>query len=124
MNKEEIYDSQVSPLMQQVIQIARDNGIAMIASFAFGHEEGGPNGEDAIRFTVTTHLPDGDGEFDERFSKSANATRNGMPLPGIKAAAELAEANPELFQAIRALPMPQQRQEYTCTLSGPVALRL
>lgn len=82
MNKEEIYDSQVSPLMRQVIQIARDNGIAMIASFAIGHEDGGPNGEDATSLTVTTHLPDGDDKFDARFSKSANTIRNGLPLPG------------------------------------------
>lgn len=82
MNKEEIYDSQISPLMQQVIQVARGNGIAMIASFAIGHEDGGPNGEDATRLTVTTHLPDGGDSFDERFVKSANTIRNGIPLPG------------------------------------------
>ncbi|WEJ19314.1 hypothetical protein N0B28_13470 [Pseudomonas sp. SD17-1] len=81
MNKEEIYDSQISPLMQQVIQIARGNGIAMIASFAIGHEDGGPDGEDATRLTVTTHLPDADDKFDERFSKSAGVIRNGIPLP-------------------------------------------
>ncbi|MNN55801.1 hypothetical protein D3C81_1706950 [compost metagenome] len=53
----------------------------MIASFAIGHEDGGPNGEDATSLTVTTHLPDGDDEFDARFSKSANTIRNGLPLP-------------------------------------------
>jgi len=70
MNKEEIYDEQISPLMKQVIDIARENGIAMLASFAIGHEDGGPDGEDATNLTVTTHLPDGDELCDERFSKS------------------------------------------------------
>ena len=31
MNKEEIYDSQISPLMQQVIAISKEHGIAMMA---------------------------------------------------------------------------------------------
>ena len=33
MNKEEIYDEQISPLMQKIISVCREHGIAMIASF-------------------------------------------------------------------------------------------
>lgn len=33
MNKEEIYDEQIHPLMNQIIAICKKNGIAMVASF-------------------------------------------------------------------------------------------
>ncbi|HDS1794045.1 hypothetical protein [Pseudomonas putida] len=83
MNKEKTYDTEISPLMQQVINICREEGIAMIASFAIGHEDGGPNGEDATGLTVTTHLPDAEGQFDPRFNKSAAIIRDGAPLRGV-----------------------------------------
>ena len=34
MSKEEIYDSQISPLMAQILKICREHKIAMIADFA------------------------------------------------------------------------------------------
>lgn len=34
MNKEEIYDNQISPLMTQVIDICKKNNIAMLMSFS------------------------------------------------------------------------------------------
>jgi len=71
MNKEEIYDSQISPLMLQIIAITRENGIAMIASFDIAHDGEGPNGEDCSSLTCTTHLPDGDDKPNERFAKAA-----------------------------------------------------
>jgi hypothetical protein len=71
MNKEEIYDSQISPLMQQIIAITREHGIAMIASFDIAHDGEGPNGEDCSALLCTTHLPDGDDECNERFSRAA-----------------------------------------------------
>lgn len=71
MNKEEIYDSQISPLMQQVIEICKANGIAALTSFSIGHDGEGPNGEDCTNLTCTTHLPDMlTEEFDPRFSKA------------------------------------------------------
>ncbi|QZA52633.1 hypothetical protein [Pseudomonas sp. 2hn] len=104
MNKEQIYDSQVSPLMQQVIQIARDNGIAMIASFAIGHGDGGPNGEDATELTVTTHLPDGDEKFDERFRRSANTIRNGTTsLGGVAAVMQMTTIKPDGSKTLTAI---------------------
>lgn len=39
MNKEEIYDSQIAPLMAQIIAICKANKIAMLADFAIGHEK-------------------------------------------------------------------------------------
>jgi hypothetical protein len=70
MNKEEIYDSQISPLMQQIIAISKEHGIAMIASFDIAHDDEGPNGEDCSALLCTTHLPDGDDEHNERFSRA------------------------------------------------------
>jgi len=77
VNKEEIYDDQVSPLMQQIITICKDNGIAMQASFDITHDGEGPNGEDCSSLTCTTHLPDGEGKFNERFAKANSIIRQG-----------------------------------------------
>ncbi|WP_313650421.1 hypothetical protein [Pseudomonas soli] len=79
MNKEEIYDEQISPLMQKIIGISREHGIAMITSFNIAHNGEGPNGEDCSRLTCTSHLPDGEGVFDERFSKAAVAIQRSAP---------------------------------------------
>lgn len=68
MNKEEIYDSQISPLMQQIIAISKEHGIAMMASFDIAHDGEGPNGEDCSRLTCNTLLPDGDGAHNQLFS--------------------------------------------------------
>ncbi|WP_236237674.1 hypothetical protein [Pseudomonas faucium] len=77
MNKEEIYDEQISPLMQQIIAICKDKGIAMQASFDIAHDGEGPNGEDCSSLTCTTNLPDGDGKFNERFAKANAIIRQG-----------------------------------------------
>lgn len=79
MNKENVYDDQISPPMQNIIGICRQHGIAMIASFNIAHDGEGPNGEDCSRLTCTSHLPDGDGAFDERFSKCAVTIQRGAP---------------------------------------------
>ncbi len=79
MNKEEIYDEQISPLIQKIIGVSREHGIAMIASFNIAHDGEGPNGEDCSRLTCTSHLPDGEGVFDERFSKAAVAIQRSAP---------------------------------------------
>lgn len=75
MNKEDIYDAQISPLMQQVIAITREHGIAMIASFDIAHPGEGPNGEDCSTLTCTTLLPDGADEHNERFARAAQVIR-------------------------------------------------
>ena len=82
MNKEEIYDSKISPLMLQVIAISKEYGIAMMASFSIGHDGEGPNGEDCSNLTCSTLLPDGAGEPYPVFAQ-ANALirRNGRPAP-------------------------------------------
>lgn len=37
MNKEQVYDSQASPLMKKIIEICMEHGIAMMASFDIVH---------------------------------------------------------------------------------------
>ena len=39
MNKEQIYDSEIAPLMAKIIEICTANKIAMLADFAIGHSE-------------------------------------------------------------------------------------
>lgn len=77
MNKEQVYDDQISPLMQQIIAICRSNGIAMITSFNIAHDGEGPDGEDCSSLTCTSHLPNGDEVFDERYSKCAVMIQRG-----------------------------------------------
>jgi len=76
MNKEEIYDRQISPLMQQIIAIAREHGIAMVASFDIAHDDEGPEGEDCSQLVCSTLLPNGDDEHNQRFVQ-ANALIRG-----------------------------------------------
>lgn len=71
MNKEQAYDEKISPLMQQIIAITREHGIAMVASFDIAHDGEGPNGEDCSSLTCTTHLPDGEEKPNERFATAA-----------------------------------------------------
>ncbi|KPY88961.1 MULTISPECIES: hypothetical protein [Pseudomonas syringae group] len=77
MNKEQVYDDQISPLIKQIVDIARQNGIAMVASFSIAHDGEGPNGEDCSTLTCTTHLPDGDDVFDPRYKRCAQAIQQG-----------------------------------------------
>ena len=42
MNKEQVYDSKISPLMTQIIAACQEHGIAMVADFAIpveGHPD-------------------------------------------------------------------------------------
>lgn len=82
MNKEQIYDNQISPLMRQIIEICQANGIAMMASFDIAHDGEGPNGDDCSALVCSTLLPDGDGEPNKLFTQ-ANAIirQRGRPAP-------------------------------------------
>jgi hypothetical protein len=82
MNKEQIYDAKISPLLQQIIAVCRENGIAMMASFDIAHDGEGPNGEDCSRLTCNTLLPDADGQHNPLFvHANAHISRNGRPAP-------------------------------------------
>jgi hypothetical protein len=78
MNKEDVYDNQLSPLILQIIGICKAQGIAMIASFNIAHDGEGPDGEDCSSLTCTSHLPDGDEVFDDRFAKCFGIIRQGV----------------------------------------------
>lgn len=62
MNKEQVYDEKISPLMQQIIEICREHGIAMLMDFAIGHDGEGPEGQDCTDLRCSTLLPDETGE--------------------------------------------------------------
>lgn len=82
MNKEEIYDSQISPLMKRIVAISKEHGIAMMASFAIGHDDGGPNGEDATNLICNTLLPDESNEHNPLFvAANTHIRRRGRPAP-------------------------------------------
>lgn len=58
MNKEQIYDEKISPLMKQIIAICKEHGIAMLMDFAVGHDGEGPNGQDCTDLRCSSLLPD------------------------------------------------------------------
>ena len=89
MTKEQIYDEQIYPLMDQIVGICQERGIAMFASFAI------PN-DDKKHLKCTTHLPDGNGEFDRLFVRAAISVK----LPGIHMTAE----RPDGLKTITVIP--------------------
>ncbi len=70
MNKEQIYDEKINPLMTQVIEICKANSIAMLATFDI------PNDEDPD-LACTTHLPDETGKLPDRIADCARAAKAG-----------------------------------------------
>lgn len=81
MNKEEIYDSQISPLMLQIIEICKAQGIAMVASFDIGHDGTGPNGEDCQGLVCSSLTPDGDGNPNPIFVQAFKLIKRGRLQP-------------------------------------------
>ncbi len=71
MNKEQIYDTDIYPLMKQILDICEEHGIAMVASFHIPTK-----GEKDL--CCTSHLPDGDGNY-YRFYAGFIATINTEP---------------------------------------------
>lgn len=72
MNKEQIYDEQIEPLMTKILGICQQNGIAMIASFDIEHEA-----NPGLR--CTSQLPDGAGKY--TFSRAAGLLVPTAPSP-------------------------------------------
>ena len=72
MNKDQIYDAQIAPLMTKIIEVCQQNGIAMIASFDIAHEA-----DPGLR--CTSQLPDGAGNF--TFSRVAGLLVPTAPSP-------------------------------------------
>lgn len=73
MNKEQIYDAEISPLMAQIIAICQKNKISMFATYDI------PNDEDAD-LCCTTCLADESGKPSERIQKLNRLTRPPAPL--------------------------------------------
>lgn len=70
MNKEEIYDEKINPLMAQIVDICKEAGIAAFCTFAIPTEE-----DDGLR--CTTHLQDSGGNYDEPCRLACAAVMNG-----------------------------------------------
>ncbi|OXI42449.1 hypothetical protein [Burkholderia aenigmatica] len=75
--KEQIYDAQISPLMAQIIEICKEHGIPIVASFF-------TPGEDDPELAVTTALLGNGFEAPVNFSDALRALRpelfGGTPL--------------------------------------------
>lgn len=82
MNKEQVYDTQISPLMRQIIKICQEHGIAMLMDFAIGHDGEGPDGQDCTDLRCSTLLPDENGESALMHQEAlALIRRRGRPAP-------------------------------------------
>ncbi|CAM3374978.1 hypothetical protein HP548_00620 [Paenibacillus taichungensis] len=53
-DKESVYDERISPLMKEIIQICKDEGIPMVTSFYLTSAQSHPNGKELF---CTTTLP-------------------------------------------------------------------
>lgn len=101
MNKEEIYDSQISPLMLQIIEICKAEGIAMIASFDIGHDGVGPNGEDCTGLLCSSLTPDDKGNPNAAFQQAFSLIKRGRyASPALHIATEHADGTRTLAAII------------------------
>lgn len=82
MNKEQVYDEKISPLMGQIIEICQKHGIAMLADFAIGHDGKGPEGQDCSDLRCSTLMTDETGKNDPLQVQAINLIRRrGRPAP-------------------------------------------
>lgn len=72
MNKEQVYDEKISPLMAQIIETCSAHGIAMIVNFAIPTEEHEDLG-------VITSLPGETGRIPARHVAASQILRNERP---------------------------------------------
>ena len=70
MNKEQVYDDKISPLMAQIIEICQEHNIGMIADFEI------PNDEDQD-LCCTTSLPGDGDQISRRHSLARQALMGG-----------------------------------------------
>ena len=69
MDKEEIYDEQINPLMSEILGVCKEHGIAMIASFSL------PVEEDPY-LMCTSYLSDGEGKHHPELSVALGIVRS------------------------------------------------
>lgn len=74
MNKEEIYDEQISPLMEEIIKICKEHKIATLCTFEIPTDE-----DEGLR--CTTSLPDETGEFSGDMRRAVEIVRSGSSVP-------------------------------------------
>ena len=72
-NKEDVYDNQISPLMQQIIDICNAHQIPMLASFTYENCESKGTGR------CVTLLNKFEDRIDSRLTDAASTVKNGVP---------------------------------------------
>jgi hypothetical protein len=70
MSKEHVYDTQIAPLMTQIIAVCKMHGIAMLASYAIHGPEGAGSEDDLY---CTTHLPAELGIYDPVLARATQS---------------------------------------------------
>jgi hypothetical protein len=73
MNKEQVYDEKIDPLMAQIIAICQEHKIAMLATFDIPPTPGDD-------LCCTSHLPDESGNLPARIAAAARAASGPSPL--------------------------------------------
>jgi len=73
LNKEQVYDEQISPLMLQIIDICQKRGIAMLATFAIPTPE-----DDGLQ--CTSILPDETGLNPAHHARAFQALKGSAPM--------------------------------------------
>lgn len=73
-DKESIYDEKIYPLMSQIIDICKAEGIPILAQFYLQSEDSSPNGK-ALYCITNLHVQ---GNTPEHMRKLAKAARNGF----------------------------------------------
>jgi hypothetical protein len=71
-NKEQVYDEQIAPLMDSIIKLAQEHGIAMLATFAIP-TEANPD------LVCTTYMPDGAGKANPALYEALKCVRGSSP---------------------------------------------
>lgn len=67
MNKEQVYDEKIVPLMQQIIEVCQEHNIGMIADFEI------PDDEDSDLWGCTSVLPGENDQVSRRHSLARQA---------------------------------------------------
>lgn len=74
LNKEQVYDTLLNPLVAQIIAICKEHGISHAMHFEIAHP-----GEEGL--LVTTAIPDGDKKYTQHMAEVVYVMRNGLPKP-------------------------------------------
>lgn len=87
MNKEQVYDGEIAPLMHEILRICKRNGIACVASFAIPTP-----GDDSL--AVSSSTPDGNNKRPLQHTLALNILLSGQSKVSEAPQSVLDEASP------------------------------